>query len=260
MPVYALTLAYRGTAYSGWQVQKNATAVQELVQNAAERVFGYRPDVTGCSRTDGGVHALAYVCHIESEKEIAAEKLPLALNMHLPEDISVTSARVEKEDFHARYSALGKEYLYVIRNSRIKDPFTRGLVHLYPFPIEEKEADARGRAFEGKHDFRAFMSAGSKIKDTVRTLYYFRVVRRGDYICIYTAADGFLYNMVRIMVGTLLKKTDISRALESCDRKDAGPTAPAEGLYLNRVFYSKKELDMRIKEMTADNIEFKSGY
>jgi len=94
----------------------------------------------------------------------------------------------------------------------------------------------------------------------VRTLYYFRVVRRGDYVCIYTAADGFLYNMVRIMVGTLLKKTDINGALESCDRKDAGPTAPAEGLYLNRVFYSKEELDMRIKEMTADNIEFKSGY
>ncbi len=255
MPVYALTLAYIGTAYSGWQVQKNATAVQELVQNAAERVFGYRPDVTGCSRTDGGVHALAYVCHISSDKVIAAEKLPLALNMHLPQDVSVTGARIVDEDFHARYSALGKEYMYVIRNSRIRDPFTRGLAHLYPFPIDEKAADAAGRAFEGRHDFGAFMSAGSKIKDTVRTVYYFRVVRRGDYICIYTAADGFLYNMVRIMVGTLLKGTDINAALESAKRADAGPTAPAEGLYLNKVFYDRNELDCRIKEMTADNIK-----
>lgn len=255
MPVYALTLAYKGTAYSGWQVQKNATAVQELVQNAAECVFGYRPDVTGCSRTDGGVHALAYVCHIQSDKQIAAEKLPLALNMHLPEDISVTSARIAEEGFHARYSALGKEYMYVIRNSRIKDPFTRGLVHLYPFHIDVAAADSRGRAFEGKHDFGAFMSAGSKIKDTVRTVYYFRVLRRGDYVCIYTAADGFLYNMVRIMVGTLLKGTDINGALESRNRSDAGPTAPAEGLYLNKVFYSEDELKARIKEMTAEGIK-----
>lgn len=250
MPVYALTIAYAGTAYSGWQVQKNATAVQELVQNAAERVFGYRPDVSGCSRTDSGVHALAYVCHIESPKEISADKLPLAMNMHLPSDISVTSARVEEAGFHARYSALGKEYMYVVRNSRIRDPFTLGLSYLYPFPIDADSADGAGKAFEGRHDFGAFMSAGSKITDTVRTVYYFRVVRKGDYVCIYTAADGFLYNMVRIMVGSLLKGVNISAALESKVRSDAGPTAPAEGLYLNRVFYDKEELEARIKEMS----------
>lgn len=255
MPVYVLTLAYKGTAYSGWQVQKNATAVQEVVQDAAEKVFGHRPDVTGCSRTDGGVHALAYVCHIESEKIIAEDKLPLALNMHLPADISVRSARIAEGDFHARYSALGKEYMYVIRNSRIRDPFTEGLVSVYPFPVDAAEADKRGRAYEGKHDFGAFMSAGSKITDTVRTVYYFRVVRRGDYICIYTAADGFLYNMVRIMVGSLLKGTDIEGALAKAERSAAGPTAPAEGLYLNKVFYSREELDARIKEMSADNIQ-----
>lgn len=249
MPVYALTIAYRGTAYSGWQVQKNAVTVQETVQDAAERVFGYRPDVTGCSRTDSGVHALGYVCHIESEKEIPVEKLPLAMNMHLPRDLSVVSARLEAEGFHARYSAIGKEYMYVLRNSRIKDPFTDGLCYLYPFPIDERAADGRGRSFEGKHDFGAFMSTGSKIKDTVRTVYYFRVVRRGDYICIYTAADGFLYNMVRIMVGTVLKGTDINAALETPERRMAGPTAPAEGLYLNRVFYSKEELEARCREM-----------
>lgn len=256
MPTYVLTLAYRGTSYSGWQVQKNARAVQEVVQDAAEKVFGYRPNVTGCSRTDGGVHALAYVCHIESEKIIAVDKLPLALNMHLPDDVCVRSARTAGADFHARYSAVGKEYMYVIRNSRIKDPFTGGLVAVHPFPIDVTEADKRGRAYEGQHDFGAFMSAGSKITDTVRTVYYFRTVRKGDYVIIYTAADGFLYNMVRIMVGSLLKDTDILLALETAKRSAAGPTAPAQGLYLNRVFYGRDELSARIKEMTQDNIQF----
>ena len=250
MPVYALTVSYIGTNYSGWQVQKNAVAVQKLIQDAAEKVFGYRPNVSGCSRTDSGVHALGYVCHVESDKIIPEDKLPLAMNMHLPADISVKNARVEKDDFHARYSALGKEYMYVIRNSRVRDPFTAGLCHTYPFPIDTAALDEAGRAYEGKNDFGAFMSAGSKITDTVRTVYYFRVVRRGDYICIYTAADGFLYNMVRIMVGSLLKGTDIKKALESKVRKDAGPTAPAEGLYLNKVFYDEGELKARIEEMT----------
>lgn len=250
MAVYALTVAYKGTRYSGWQVQKNAPSVQSAVQDAVERVFGTRLGVTGCSRTDSGVHALAYVCHIETEKEIQPEKLCLALNMHLPRDISVLEARVEEDGFHARYSALGKEYLYVIRNSRVRDPFSEGGVYQYPFHVDENLASKLGKAFVGKHDFGAFMSAGSKITDTVRTVYYFDVRREGDYLLISTAADGFLYNMVRIMVGTLLKackgSLDITAALNTPDRGLAGPTAPAEGLYLKKVFYSKKELEERI--------------
>ncbi len=253
MAVYALTVAYKGTAYSGWQVQKNAPSVQSTLQDAVERVFGERLGVTGCSRTDSGVHALAYVCHIESEKEIRPDKLALALNMHLPLDISVIDARVERADFHARYSALGKEYVYLIRNSRNRNPFLEGGAYLYPFYIDEVKAAELGRVFVGKHDFGAFMSAGSKITDTVRTVYYFDVKREGEYIIITVGADGFLYNMVRIMVGTLLKackgSLDITAAIREPRREKAGPTAPATGLYLKKVFYGKEELSARIKEL-----------
>lgn len=253
MAVYALTLAYKGGGYSGWQVQKNAPSVQSAVQDAVEKVFGTRLGVTGCSRTDSGVHALAYVCHIETEKDISAAKLPLALNMHLPRDISVLSARLESDSFHARYSAVGKEYVYLIRNTSVRDPFTEGGAYMYPFTVDVERANALGQAFVGKHDFGAFMSAGSKITDTVRTVYYFNVKRDGDYIRITTGANGFLYNMVRIMVGTLLKAVkgslDISTALATPQRALAGPTAPACGLYLNRVFYNTEELSARAEQL-----------
>lgn len=252
MAVYALTLAYRGTNYSGWQVQKNAPSVQAAVQDAVEKVFGRRLDVTGCSRTDSGVHAVGYVCHVESEKLFDVSKLPLALNMHLPRDISAVCARVEADTFHARYSALAKEYVYYIRNSGIRRPFDDGLCWLYPFPLDAGRLNELGHAYVGTHDFGAFMSSGSKIRDTVRTVYYFDVQKTGDVIRITVGANGFLYNMVRIMVGTLLKalcgRCDISRALAAGARREAGPTAPAQGLYLNRVFYKKEELDERIKE------------
>lgn len=253
MAIYALTLAYKGDGYSGWQVQKNAPSVQSAVQDAVEKVFGTRLGVTGCSRTDSGVHALAYVCHIETEKAIQAEKLPLALNMHLPRDISVLAAEEKPQDFHARYSALGKEYVYLIRNTRVRDPFMDGGAYLYPFYVDAEKANRLGKAFVGTHNFGAFMSAGSKITDTVRTVYYFDVHREGDYLRITTGADGFLYNMVRIMVGTLLKAckgdVDITAALNNPVRSMAGPTAPALGLYLNRVFYSKPLLEQRIAQL-----------
>lgn len=255
MAVYALTLAYKGTAFSGWQVQKNAPSIQATVQNAVEKVFGTRLDVTGCSRTDSGVHALGYVCHIAGEKRIDVEKIPLALNMHLPQDISVLEAKEVGDDFHARYSALAKEYVYLIRNSRIRSPFDEGLCYQYPFSVDEAELGRLGKAYVGKHDFGAFMSVGSKITDTVRTVYYFNVSKEGDVLRITVGANGFLYNMVRIMVGTLLKAykgdCDIESALSTACRQNAGPTAPASGLYLNKVFYSETDLSERIKEFNG---------
>lgn len=246
MAVYAVTLAYRGSRYSGWQVQKNAPSVQATVQDAVEAVFGKRLDVTGCSRTDSGVHALGYVFHIESEKLIDIEKLPLALNMHLPQDISALSARLVPDGFHSRYSALGKEYVYFVRKGRVRSPFDDGLCWHYPFDADAEVLNTLGKAYVGKHDFAAFMSAGSKITDTVRTVYRFDVTEEGGVLRITVAADGFLYNMVRIMVGTLFKayrgKCDIAGVIASRDRQCAGPTAPACGLYLNRVFYNEAEL------------------
>ncbi len=251
MAVYALTVAYKGTAYSGWQVQKNAVGVQSVVQDAVEKLFGRRLNVTGCSRTDSGVHAKGYVCHIETPLPFDVNKLPQALNMYLPRDISVLSAREVPSDFHARYSALGKEYVYVLSDIPVRNPFWDGLLYRYNFPVDAEKADKLAQAFVGKQDFRSFMSAGSKITDTVRTVHYFRVKREEDRLVITTAADGFLYNMVRIMVGTLLKaakgQLDIPTAIAAEDRNSAGPTAPAEGLYLNRVFYEESLLEQAKK-------------
>lgn len=252
MAVYAVTLAYRGSGYSGWQVQKNAPSVQATVQDAVEAVFGKRLDVTGCSRTDSGVHALGYVFHIESEKLIDTEKLPLALNMHLPRDISALSARLAPEGFHSRYSALGKEYVYFVRKGRVRSPFDDGLCWHYPFEADAEALNALGKGYVGRHDFAAFMSAGSKITDTVRNVYYFNVAEDDGVIRITVGADGFLYNMVRIMVGTLFKayrgKCDLAQVIASRNRQCAGPTAPACGLYLSRVFYDGERLEKRIEE------------
>lgn len=241
MGVYALTLAYNGKNYCGWQVQKNGVSVQKTVQNAIEKVFGADIDLCGCSRTDSGVHANAYVCHFKTEKFIDPERLPLALNTELPRDICVKTAELKEEEFHARYSAKGKEYVYLIWNSRIRNPFMEGLAWQYPFEIDAEEAQKLGSQFVGKKDFCSFMSSGSKITDTVREVFDFKVEREGELVSFTVSADGFLYNMVRIMVGTVLKALSSGATVEAIinakARSAAGPTAPPEGLYLNRVFY-----------------------
>lgn len=237
----ALTIAFDGTNYCGWQAQKNGNAIQTAVCEAAARIYGTDVPVTGCSRTDAGVHAYGFACHLEVPFIIPADALPLAFNRVLPPDIAVRSACEVGEDFHARYSAAGKEYLYRIRNSRLRDPFENGRALLWPHPLDETALDRAAQAFVGRYDFRAFMASGSKITDTVRRVFRFRVRREGEDVTMAVAADGFLYNMVRIMVGTLLcpgmTAEKITHILESCDRGQAGATAPAHGLYLRCVFY-----------------------
>lgn len=242
----ALTIMYDGTHFCGWQVQKNAPSVQSTLQDALEKVLGERPDVSGVSRTDSGVHANMYVCHIDTpQKELSPMSLMRAVNANIRGKIAVTDARYENSDFHARYSCKGKEYLYKIWNSSYKNPFLEGYSMYVPYKIDDEAIMPMCNEFCGTHDFRAFMSKGSKITDdTVRTVEYFRTQRQGDLLEIYVKADGFLYNMVRIMVGTYLdavrgklKLGDISEIIEGKTRANAGDTALACGLYLNRVFY-----------------------
>lgn len=242
---YLLTLAFDGTDYCGWQVQPNCPSVQETLQDACEKVFGTRPPVTGCSRTDSGVHAKGFAALVTGDFSVPCESLPLALNSKLPPDISVLEAREAPEGFHPRYDALKKEYVYKIHNSRIRDPFLRRVCWEYPAELDAELMNTEAQDFVGKQDFCAFMASGSKITDTVRRVYDFSVTRQGDEILFRVSADGFLYNMVRIMVGTL---TDISRGglklplkeiIRSGDRANAGVTAPAKGLCLNRVFYGE---------------------
>lgn len=241
-----LTIAYDGAPYHGWQVQKNAPSVQKTLQEAICAITGEERTVTGCSRTDAGVHALEYVCHTE-KIDIPNERLPQALNAHLPPSISVKRARTADENFHARYSCIGKEYLYKIYNSRIRDPFSVGRALFYPEPIDVEALSFVSEELCGTHDFRAFMAQGSKIVDTVRTVRHCTLSRNGDFVYLTVSADGFLYNMVRIMVGTVLDaargkylRGDIQKIIASGDRKNAGFTAPAHGLYLNRVFYPEE--------------------
>ena len=241
----ALKLAYKGTAYCGWQVQKNARSVQQTLQDAMEAAFGSRGTVTGCSRTDAGVHARGFVCKAEGLPEsIPAHRVPEALGRRLPPDIAVREAWPVPDDFHPRYDAKGKEYSYRVRNDRLSDPFDFEYAALWFPPIDETRANALCKCFCGTQDFRAFQAAGSDVTDTVRTVSDFSCRREGDLVIFTVQADGFLYNMARILVGTVLDLLEDPSAeerakaiLASRDRALAGRTMPAKGLCLERVFY-----------------------
>lgn len=239
-----LTLRFDGTAYHGWQVQKNSVTVQQTLQDALETILHHRPPVTGCSRTDAGVHARSYACNFRTEHRIPCENLVRALNTCLPDDVAVLSCREVPDVFHARYSALEKEYVYQIWNTPVRDPFFRGRALHVPYPLDTDIMDEAARHFLGTHDFAAFRAAGSAVKDTVRTISLSHVWREEDRVLFRVRGNGFLYNMVRIMVGTLLytaqgklKPADIPAVVASQNRTTAGPTAPAHGLYLNHIFY-----------------------
>ena len=245
-----LELCYIGTNYHGWQVQPNGVTVQERVQDAIEKVTGVRSGLTGCSRTDAGVHAAMFCCAFDTESPLRGEKMTAALNAWLPTDIAVTSCREVPAAFHPRYDALGKEYRYLIWNAPARNPFWEGRALYQRRRLDVSVMDAAAAAFLGTHDFSAFCSAGSEVEDRVRTVTKSTVCREGNLVTFSVAADGFLYNMVRIMMGTLLdiesgkRPADgIPALLSGGDRDGAGPTAPAHGLYLHRVFYEwdKKE-------------------
>lgn len=244
MPNILVTMAFRGTDYHGFQVQENALGVCTVFQDALERVLGSRVDVKGCSRTDSGVHALRYCVSFKADTAIPMRKLPLALNAHLPEDIRVQSACEVPEDFHARYSAEAKQYVYRLHNSQVSSPFSDGLCWRVGAPLQIESMQQAAAAVVGTHDFASFMSGGSKIVDTVRTVYDFSVRRCGEDILFTICADGYLYNMVRILVGTLvevgagrIEAQAMPGIIAAAKRSAAGPKAPAQGLYLDRVFY-----------------------
>ena len=242
-------ITYDGTNYHGWQIQQNAPTVQEAFQRALEKATGRREDLKACSRTDTGVHAREFCVSLRTESQIPAGRLAAALNHWLPEDIAVKSCQEAPENFHARYSCKGKEYCYEIWNAPVREPFLRGRALHYWYPIDEKRLDAAARHYLGAHDFTSFCTLDRRDKgDLTRTVTTARVERRGDLVVFTVAADGFLYNMVRIMVGTLLRvqegklqPEDIPGIIQARDRAAAGPTAPACGLYLNRVFYEGLE-------------------
>ena len=240
----ALCLRYDGSRYHGWQVQKNDLTVAETLEEAIWKVTGEKRRVIGCGRTDAGVHALRYCANFRSDTRIPLERLPLAVNSRLPDDVAVLEAVEVPEDFNAITSCIKKEYIYRIWNSSIRDPFLEKRVCFYPQKLDLEQMERAAAAFEGTHDFRAVRSVGTETKTTVRTVHWCRVRREGELITVSVCADGFLYNMCRAIVGTMvyaaygkLQPEDIPELLEKGDRRLTGPTMPPQGLYLNRVWY-----------------------
>lgn len=240
---YKITLAFDGSAFSGWQSQKNAMTVHEELTRCTKLLFGESATVTGSSRTDSGVHALGFVCHITAAKELNSKTVISALNHNLDSHIAVLDCETVSDDFHARYSALSKEYHYIIHNSDIPNPFKNQRAWFYPYTLDAKKMNEYASEFVGSHDFTSFMATGSRIVDAVREIYKAEVTRDGQDIVFSVCANGFLYNMVRIMTGTLvdvergkITKT-ISEIINLKDRSQAGVTAPAHGLYLYKVNY-----------------------
>ena len=246
----ALKLMYVGTAYHGWQVQKNGVTVQETLQNALATVVCHPVKCTGAGRTDAGVHAEVYIANFRTTSTIPVERLPLAVNTRLPEDIVVVSAREVSEGFNAIGSCLKKEYTYRIYNSRFKNPFYVNRAYFYPKHLDEDFLNRAAGMFVGTHDFAAVRSVGTETKSTVRTIYYCHVTRNGDLLELKVCANGFLYNMVRAITGTVLYAAegkfapeDIPAILERGDRSAAGPTVPPGGLYLTRLWYEDGRLN-----------------
>ena len=243
---FLLKLAYDGTNYCGFQVQPNGRSVAAAFQDALEAVLGSRPDIKGCSRTDAGVHALGFMLNFHADTRIPAAKLPLALNQHLPPDIRALEARVVPDDFHARYAAHTKTYLYRIHNSPIDSPFVSRYYTKVPGRLDADRMQQAAQYFVGTHDFKAMCSTDCTKENTVRTIFSFHVRREGELVIFTVSGDGFLYNMVRIMVGTLIfinegkiGETQIPDILASKDRTRGGKTVPPQGLYLNEVYYDK---------------------
>jgi tRNA pseudouridine38-40 synthase len=235
---------YDGSAYHGWQVQKNETTVAGTIEAALSRLCEHPVKINGCGRTDAGVHAERYCANFKTKASIPPQRLPLALNSILPKDIAVQKAMQVPDDFDANLSCIKKEYTYKIFNSQIRDPFYTKRAYFYPQTIDIEAIKKAAQHFIGTHDFAAVRSVGTKTKTTIRTVYWYEVEKKENIILLRACADGFLYNMARAMVGTLLYVSegkitpdDIPHLLKQKDRRNTGPTAPPDGLYLTRIWY-----------------------
>ena len=240
-----ITIQYDGKNFCGWQIQKNGVTVQEVFQNALTEVVGEYSDLKGCSRTDSGVHANMYCISVRISHPIPVERLKAALNRWLPNSVSCLDCKEVEDDFHARYCCKSKQYIYKIWNSDTRNPFLDGYALFYRYKLDEELLDRAAQAYVGSHDFTSFCTKDKReMGDMTRNVKMFSVKREGNLVTMTVEADGFLYNMVRIMVGTLLEVAQgkiapdaIEEIIEKRDRSFAGATAQACGLYLNKVNY-----------------------
>lgn len=239
-----LTVEYDGTNYSGWQKQKNAITIQQVLEEALFKFTNEPIDTIGASRTDSGVHAKGYVCNFKIKTSIPAEKFRYILNNLLPDDIVILKAEQVPLEFHARYNSKGKRYTYTIINARQRISIGRQYSYIVKRKLDVNLMKEASKYFIGTHNFEAFKSMGSNAKTSVRTITELKIEQEGNYIKIIISADGFLYNMVRIITGTLIdvgvcriKPESIKDIIDSKDRKRAGKCVPGKGLCLDEVFY-----------------------
>lgn len=239
-----IKIEYDGTNYNGWQIQPNGVTIQEEIMKAIKKITSENVVINGSGRTDARVHAKGQVANFYTSSNISIKKLPLAINHFLPKDIAIIEAKEVPDDFHARYSAIGKVYSYQIHTRSQRSPLLRNYSYHIPYKLDIKQMEKAVEIFKGTHDFKGFMSSGSSSQNTIRTIYDIIIVKEKDNIRITFQGSGFLYNMVRIMVGTLVEvgrgKRDIStvkEALETGIRLKAGHSAPPQGLFLDKVLY-----------------------
>lgn len=241
-----MIVAYDGTNYSGWQIQPNGITIEQKLNENLSALLGEDIKVTGASRTDAGVHSLGNVCIFDTHTRMPAEKISYALNQRLPEDIVVQDSCEVDESFHPRFSKSRKTYEYRILNRRFRMPTRRLDTYFYHHPLDAGKMQEAAQYLVGEHDFKSFCAVNAQSRTTVRTIYACDVFRDEDIITIRVQGNGFLYNMVRIIAGTLVKvgcgelaPTDMTKILEACDRSAAGPTAPAQGLTMIGLEYEQ---------------------
>ena len=239
-----LTIEYDGTNYCGWQKQNNEKTIQEEIEKAIYKAVGEVVEVIGSSRTDAGVHARGMVANFKTNATIPFDRFKYAINDKLPDDIAIIESEEVSEDFHARYDSKGKTYCYSIINRQQKPAIGRNYVYHFKWDLDIEKMREACKHFIGKHDFKAFRSLGSSVKTTERTIKELYIESEGEKINIFITADGFLYNMVRIIAGTLVdvglgknKPEDIEKIINSKDRNFAGKTLQPNGLYLLNVEY-----------------------
>lgn len=239
-----MTVAYDGTNYKGWQVQPNGITIEEVLNRELTRLLGEDIVVTGASRTDSGVHSLGNVAVFDTRTRMPADKISFALNQRLPEDIVVQGSCEVPQDWHPRYQNSTKTYEYRILNRTFRMPTRRLDTYFYHHPLDDKKMRAAAAYLVGEHNFKSFCAVGAQVKSTVRTIYACDVERKNDVITIRVTGNGFLYNMVRIIAGTLIRvgggewePEQIQEILAARDRSAAGPTAPAHGLTMIGIVY-----------------------
>ncbi len=243
-----LTIQYDGTTLHGWQRQKDAMTVQQLLEDALFALTGKKTTVIGCGRTDAGVHALAYVCNFMTDASIPDESFPAALNTKLPICVRVHGAKTVHDTFHAQFDVVKKTYIYKIQTAKIPNVFDLPYTWHFPYKLDIKKMQTAAKYFLGTHNFEAFCASGATVTDFERTIYDLTVEQDGDMFTITVCGSGFLYNMVRIIAGTLayvgcdrITPEAITEIIKSRNRETAGITAPPQGLYMAKTEYESKE-------------------